>query len=200
VKWVAALLILATFAAAPDAQAAHDTDRAPRPATEKTVRVLLPFYGFTIGNAETFTSSIGVSGGLRLAALWSLEAGFALQGSTDTLLFARFGVTPTLVDVGDVDGGWTVDLGPWLGYRYDAVSTAALHNERATDHVHSMIEHLGLEITRWWPDQSGLDILLLGGLVLPFARSQDEPLARSGNDADVFHHALDLRIEIGAAF
>ena len=197
-----ALGFVAVTWAAP-ARSADDWDRAPHPDTVKSIRLSLPFYGYTISNAKTYIDVIAASASARFSGVWTLGAGLGFQsgqhGGSDFFASARFGVTPTLVDTGDFDGGWTVNAGPFFGYRFDSISDRVLDEFEVHESLHSVTHHLGLEITRWWPSHAGLDILLLGGLVLPFAHVDDENFSRFAR-YEQLRHAIDARVEVGVAF
>lgn len=197
-----AVLVLCAVWAMP-ARAADDVDRAPHPEIVKAIRVGLPFYGYTFSNSKTYINLLSVSGGARFSGVWSLEGGVLFQhgqhAGPDYALLARFGAMPTLVDTGDFDGGWTVNAGSYLGYRYDLISDTVLDDLSVHETVHSITQHLALEITRWWPSHVGLDILVLGGLVLPFAHADDENFSHFATSEEL-RHATDVRVEIGAAF
>ncbi len=194
-------LLLVCFSIATESRA----ESVPRPPVVRFVHLTLPFFGYTvIDSRATASTAIGVSTGVLVSRTWLVDAGVFGSGSDDGALLsaqARFGVTPTLVDSADIEGGWTLNLGPWVGYRYDSRtdSDEGGYNKRK-ETLHSVTEGVGIDVVRWWPSEVGLSLSLNVGLVLPLSRSEDQAWSAKVPDSHDFHHGLDVRGGIGVAF
>jgi hypothetical protein len=133
-----------------------------------------------------------------------IDAG-AMAGSHDEhrsmLSFqVRAGILPALVDSADIEGGWTVNLGPFFGYRYDVRRDDRDEEQQPVEKTHSLTEGVALDVTRWWATEVGLSLRLEMALVSPVARSENDVWrGRVGQSGD-FHHAHDIRGSVGVAF
>lgn len=165
--------------------------------------VTMPYFGYTIVDRRTTYGGFGVAAGALLDRTWLVEAGAmsASHGEDESLLsvVVRAGVMPTLIDSADIEGGWTINAGPWVGYRYD-VRQIDQGDRVPTEKMHSIVEGVSVDVTRWWPSEVGLSLRLDFGLVSPFARSEDEPWRGRIPQSGDFHHGEDIRGYVGVAF
>ena len=174
---------------------------APRSDIAPTLRVMLPFQHFTVvnGNERTEYVGLGVGGSVLVDGTWASDAGLGFKGGGDfttTVVYARFGVTPTLLNSGDVEGGWTLNAGPKLGFE------AQWRGGRRADldvreRVQALTHSLSLDLVRWWTDGTGTSVQLRAGLVLPVSRSEDENWSNYISDAEDFHHGFDIGGSVG---
>lgn len=168
-----------------------------------SLHVTMPYFGYTIVDRGTTYGGFGIAAGVLLDRTWLVEAGAmaASHGEDESLLsvVVRGGVMPTLVDSADIEGGWTINAGPWLGYRYD-VRQIDDGDRVPTEKVHSIVEGVSVDVTRWWPSEVGLSLRLDLALVSPFARSEDEVWRARIPQSRDFHHGRDIRGYVGVAF
>lgn len=178
--------------------------RAPRSDVAPALRFMLPFQNFSIvnGNERTEYVGLGVGGAVLIDGTWASEAGLGFKGGGDfatTFVYARFGVTPTLLNSGDVEGGWTINAGPKLGF--EAQWRSGRRQDRdVRERVQALTQSLSLDLVRWWTDGTGTSVQLRAGLVLPVSRSEDENWSNYINDAQDFHHGFDIGGSIGWSF
>jgi hypothetical protein len=162
----------------------------------------MPFFGYTIVDDEKTYGGLGIAAGVLLDRTWLVDAGAMAASKEDESLISgvvRAGVMPTLVDSADIEGGWTINAGPWLGYRYD-VRKSNHDGYEPTETVHSLTEGVSVDVTRWWASEVGLSLRLDVGLVSPLSRSEDEVWRARVPQSGDFHHALDIRGSVGVAF
>lgn len=175
---------------------------APRPSVVKTVRFTLPFTDHTVVNGDrTDSTGLGLALGLLLSGTWSAEVNVAIRAGHPGVFSrgARFGVWPTLLDQGDEDGGWTLNLGPFLGYRYE---TRRENDDgyEPEEHVHLATGALRVAATRWWPSERGLEIAFAVGLALPLARSENDTWGQRKSDDVDYRHGVDIGGSVGFSF
>jgi hypothetical protein len=184
--------------------AAHArAEEVPRDAITRSVKVTLPFFGYTVIDDEhTQSTNIGITAGALFERKWLVEAGAFGSSGEGTMVsaFLRFGVTPALIDSPDIEGGWTLNAGPWIGYRYDARRDDDEGFATRQETMHSVFEGVGVDLVRWWPSELGLSLSLNIGLVSPFARSEDTTWSNRVPQSGDFHHGLDIRGAVGIEF
>lgn len=174
----------------------------PRSQHVGSLHLTLPFFGYTIVDDQKTYGGMGIAAGVLLDRTWLIDAGAMAASKEDQSLVSvivRAGVMPTLVDSPDIEGGWTINAGPWLGYRYD-VRKSKDDDYEPTEKVHSLTEGVSVDVTRWWASEVGLSLRLDMGLVSPLSRSEDEVWRLRIRQSGDFHHALDIRGAIGVAF
>lgn len=186
-----------------DAADAREQDGAPRADIAPTIRFTLPFQSFTLVNGSQRTESVilGVAGAALFDGTWATESGLGVGGGGDfgrRFAFLRFGVTPTLVDSPDPEGGWTINAGPWLGFEAQWRSRREADRD-LSERVQAVTHAWSVEAVRWTPGGSGISVMLRAGLVLPVARSEDANWSEYVRDSDDFHSGVDIGGSVGWA-
>lgn len=195
--WRAALVFAGMLAAS-----TADADPVARAPVVKSAHLTLPFFGHTIVNDGSSHAGMGIDAAVLIDRRWHVSAGAMAGGSGREWLLStlvRVGVTPSVIDVADVEGGWTLELGPWLGWRYDYRRD---HDDgfEPSESLHSLAEGAHVDLTRWYPGKVGLSLTFDASLVLPLTRSESATWSYRRRDAEDFRHAYDLRGAVGVAF
>ncbi|MEZ4224642.1 MAG: hypothetical protein R3B13_27070 [Polyangiaceae bacterium] len=168
------------------------------------LRITLPFQGHAVVNGDERTESVGL--GIALAALldgtWSAQVGVGWRGTSKigmSYFHMRVGVTPTLLAVTDLEGGWTINAGPWLGYEQQW-RTEVSGDYDLTERVGALTQTLTLDVTRWWPDGNGLSFQLYAGQSVALVRSESHDWSEQKSAGSNFHHSFDLGGSVGWSF
>ena len=178
--------------------------RVPRSDVAPTLRFTLPFQSYSLVNAGQRTEyvGLGLAGTILVEGTWSIEAGLGVKGGGEFVtpfVFGRFGVTPTLVDSGDIEGGWSINAGPSLGYEAQWRSGRRQDRE-VQERVQAVTSSLGVDVVRWSTDGNGINIQLRAGLILPLSREEDAHWSEYVAQSDDFHYALDIGGSVGWSF
>ncbi len=162
---------------------------------------MLPFQNFSVvnGNERTEYIGLGLGGAVLIDGTWASEAGLGVKGGGDfttSFVYARFGVTPTLVNSGDIEGGWTINAGPWVGFEAQWRGSSD-DGFDPRERVQAFTQSVSVELVRWSTDGGGINIMIRTGLILPVSRSENETWSRRVSDSQDFHHAWDIGGSVG---